>query len=77
MKEKIIEIINRYWSFDAQQHHTHTWHDKQDCIKEIMELKIPESTRILPSNCTCWAITPSCINRAINPNCIIHGKNRR
>lgn len=32
------QIIDSYWGFHDQEH-THTWHDKQDCLKVIRELK--------------------------------------
>lgn len=28
--EEIIEKLDKYWSFDDNQQHTHTWHTKQD-----------------------------------------------
>jgi hypothetical protein len=28
------EVLNR-WTFDNHQHHTHTWHDMQDCAAKI------------------------------------------
>lgn len=34
-EEKLIKLINLYWTFDDNQRHTHSWHDKQDCIKQI------------------------------------------
>jgi len=42
-KQQLIDIINKYWSFDNNQVHTHTWHDKQDCIREISELLFTHS----------------------------------
>lgn len=38
MKQTILNIINKFWTFDNQQQHTHSWHEKQDCIKEINEI---------------------------------------
>jgi hypothetical protein len=37
IQEDIIKIIDSYWGFDESQRHTHTWHDKQDCIERIKE----------------------------------------
>lgn len=34
-EEKLIKLINLYWTFDDNQRHTHSWHDKQDCIEQI------------------------------------------
>ena len=39
MNKKIIELINSYWRFDNDQDHLSTWHDKNDLIKEIENLK--------------------------------------
>ena len=44
MKHEIENIINKYWTFDENQHHTHTWHEKQDCLKDIS--KISERIKI-------------------------------
>ena len=38
LKDEIIDTINKYWTFDSNQCHTHTWHDKQDCLEIIREL---------------------------------------
>ena len=38
-----IKIVDKYWSFDDNQCHTHTWHDKQDCLKELSDHLIKES----------------------------------
>ena len=35
---RVIDLINRYWTFDDNQRHTHTWHDKQDCIDDLRKL---------------------------------------
>lgn len=34
-KNKIIELINKYWKFDGGQQPISTWHDKNDLITEI------------------------------------------
>lgn len=31
--------VDEAWSFDAQQQHTHTWHDKQDVFDDFPEIK--------------------------------------
>jgi len=31
----IRELVDKYWSFDNNQIHTHSWHDKQDCLEQI------------------------------------------
>ena len=30
-----ISVLDKYWTFDGNQTHTHTWHCKQDAIAEI------------------------------------------
>ena len=43
--EEIKTALDRFWSFDDNQQHTHTWHDKQDFLSrlsltaEAMELR--------------------------------------
>ncbi len=34
-KKEIIDIVDRYWKFDEHQQHAASWHDKQDCLKEL------------------------------------------
>lgn len=34
-KKEIIDIVDRYWKFDEYQQHAASWHDKQDCLKEL------------------------------------------
>ena len=29
------KIVDRYWTFNDNQQHTHTWHDKQDALAAI------------------------------------------
>lgn len=36
--KKVLTIIDKYWTFDSFQCHSHTWHDKQDCIQELQKL---------------------------------------
>jgi hypothetical protein len=36
-----INIVDKHWSFDENQCHTHTWHDKQDCLKELEKFIAP------------------------------------
>lgn len=31
----VCDIVDRYWKFDEQQQHLSSWHDKQDCLKEM------------------------------------------
>lgn len=35
VEKAVVSIINRHWSFDPNQVHTHSWHGKQDCLEEI------------------------------------------
>jgi len=35
---QVVQIIDRYWKFDEAQQHTHSWHDKQDCLDELRKL---------------------------------------
>jgi len=37
-KNDIVQSINRLWTFDNDQQHTHTWHDKQKLIEEIDQI---------------------------------------
>ena len=34
-RERVWGIVERYWTFDDGQQHTHSWHDKQDCFDAI------------------------------------------
>ncbi|MBN9601856.1 MAG: hypothetical protein J0G33_02885 [Afipia felis] len=33
---KFAESLRRYWSFDDRQRHTHTWHNREDFIAEVL-----------------------------------------
>lgn len=68
--QKIIDMVDRYWSFDKNQCHTHTWHDKQDCLKALAELDLPDLGKSKES-CTC---IDSDLYAVIDSNCPIHGK---
>ena len=38
LRTKVAEtakIVDRYWTFNDNQQHTHTWHDKQDALAAI------------------------------------------
>jgi hypothetical protein len=39
MKEEIIKLIESYWKFDNDQQSMSSWHDKQDLLKAIEDLK--------------------------------------
>jgi hypothetical protein len=39
-KDKIIEMINSYWKFDDDQQPLSSWHDKQDLISAIEQLRL-------------------------------------
>ena len=41
--ESIINVIRNYWRFDHGQHHTHTWHDREDFIRHHL---VPLAARI-------------------------------
>jgi hypothetical protein len=30
--EGLLDLYERRWRFDDNQQHTHTWHDREDCI---------------------------------------------
>ena len=34
-REWLYGFVNRCWTFDNGQMHTHSWHDKQDCLEVI------------------------------------------
>ena len=34
-RDRIIQIVDRYWKFDERQIHMHSWHDKQDCLNAL------------------------------------------
>ena len=38
MRNKVIDLINRYWKFDSDQQPTSSWHDKQDLLDAIRDL---------------------------------------
>ena len=35
MKNKILDLVNRFWKFDSEQQPTASWNDKQDLLKQI------------------------------------------
>ena len=39
----IINVIRNYWRFDHGQQHTHTWHDREDFIRDHL---VPLAARI-------------------------------
>lgn len=34
--DKFVEILRKHWSFDNNQQHTHTWHDREDFIEKVL-----------------------------------------
>ena len=34
-KTEILKLINDHWRFDDDQQHTHTYHDKLDCLNKL------------------------------------------
>ena len=36
----VIQLLQRHWTFDNNQHHTHNWHDKEEVIQLIQEMKL-------------------------------------
>ena len=38
MENKILDLINRYWKFDDNQHPVSTWHDKQDLMEAVRKV---------------------------------------
>lgn len=34
-RARVVGIMKEHWTFDENQQHTHTWHDKQDAIQKI------------------------------------------
>jgi|GEM_PF-3850497 len=36
--EDIPGEVRAHWTFDAYQHHTHTWHDRENCIEWLTAL---------------------------------------
>lgn len=38
MENEIIDLINRYWKFDDNQHPVSTWHDKQDLMEAVQKV---------------------------------------
>ena len=37
--QQAIDLLNKYWTFDNDQQHTHSWHDKNECMKLIENLQ--------------------------------------
>lgn len=37
--DDIIDLLEKYWTFDHYQHHSHSWHDKQFCLETIRDMK--------------------------------------
>ena len=33
--EEALKLVRDYWTFDNHQHHTHTWHDREECMAKI------------------------------------------
>jgi len=33
--EEALADVDKSWSFNANQGHTHTWHEKQDCLERL------------------------------------------
>lgn len=31
-----LDLIRKYWRFDDNQHHTHSWHDREDFIDKVL-----------------------------------------
>ena len=36
-RERAAALVEKFWTFDNNQQHTHTWHCKQDCLDAIRE----------------------------------------
>ena len=34
--KEAAESIRKHWSFDEQQQHTHSWHDREDFIEKVL-----------------------------------------
>ena len=39
MIEEILKLIDAYWKFDENQHPMSSWHDKQDLLTAVEQLK--------------------------------------
>lgn len=45
MEQEILDLINRYWKFDDNQHPVSTWHDKQDLLEAVKKaVRNPDSS---------------------------------
>lgn len=42
MKNKILDLVTRYWKFDSDQQPTSSWNDKQDLLKEIEKIQLED-----------------------------------
>lgn len=36
--QECIEIVDAAWTFSDTQQHTHTWHDREDCLERLRAL---------------------------------------
>lgn len=37
-REETIVLVKKYWMFDENQQHTHSWHDRADFLEEAARL---------------------------------------
>lgn len=42
----VEELVNKYWTFDEFQQHTHSWHSKQGFLDDIKALLNPQTERM-------------------------------
>jgi hypothetical protein len=32
----VVEVLRAHWSFNDSQRHTHSWHDREDFIRDVL-----------------------------------------
>lgn len=37
-REEVLLLLDAFWTFGKWENHTHTWHDRNDCIDSIRAL---------------------------------------
>ena len=39
LMETVARLVDRHWTFSDTQQHTHSWHDKQECLESLRALR--------------------------------------
>lgn len=44
-REEAVELVEKYWTFDENQQHTHSWHDRADFLQVAKNLELQAQYR--------------------------------